>query len=76
MKLVDLKAKILANETVAVDMMRNPADLAEWVVWVRVQDGKSFLLMNDSERVIATTDVNEVLLLLRSQGVKQANIIL
>lgn len=76
MKLSEVKEKLLANETIAIEMMRNPAELSEWVVWIRENDGKSFILMNEFGVVIATADANQVMLLLRSMGVKQANIIL
>lgn len=76
MKISEVKEKILANETIAIEMMRNPAELSEWVIWIRENDGKSFLLMNEFDVVITTTDANHVLLLLRALGIKQANIIL
>jgi hypothetical protein len=76
MKISEVKEKFLANETIAIEMMRNPAELSEWVIWIRESDGKSFLLTNEFDVVIAITDANHVLLLLRSLGIKQANIIL
>ncbi|HCS63723.1 MAG TPA: hypothetical protein DIW64_06305 [Cellvibrio sp.] len=76
MNLSEVKEKILANETIAIEMMRNPAELSEWVIWIRDGDGKSFLLMNEFDVAITTTDANQVLLLLRSLGVKHANIVL
>ncbi len=56
--------------------MRNPADLAEWVVWVRESDGKSFLLTNEFDVVLTNTDANQCLLLMRTLGIKQANVVL
>lgn len=76
MKTSEVKEKILANETMAIEMMRNPGELSEWVIWIRGNDGKSFLLMNEFNVAISTTDANQVLLLLRSLGVKHANIVL
>ncbi|WP_331346880.1 hypothetical protein [Cellvibrio sp. UBA7661] len=76
MKLSEVKEKILTNETITVEMMRNPAELSEWVVWIRESDGKSFLLMNEFDVAITTTDANKILLLLRSVGVKQTNVVL
>lgn len=76
MKISEVQEKVLANETIAIEMMRNPAELSEWIVWIREPDGKSFLLMNDFDVVIATTDANQALLLLRSIGIKQTNIVL
>jgi hypothetical protein len=76
MKLSEVKEKIFANETIVIEIMRNPAELSEWVIWIREENGKSFLLMNDFDVVISTTDANQALLLLRSLGIKQAHIIL
>ncbi|WP_039912838.1 hypothetical protein [Cellvibrio mixtus] len=76
MKISEVKEKILANETIAIEMMRNPAELSEWVIWIREGDGKSFLLMDEFDGVMTTTDANQALLLLRSMGIKQANVVL
>lgn len=76
MKVSQVKEKILANQNIAIEMMRNPADLSEWVIWIREGDGKSFLLMNELDMAITTADANQALQLLRSIGVKQANVVL
>jgi hypothetical protein len=76
MKISDVKAKLVVNESFQVEMMRNPADLAEWVIWIREQLGKSFLLTNEFDVVITHTDANQCLLLLRSLGIKSANVVL
>lgn len=76
MKISEIKTKLTANESFQVEMMRNPADLAEWVVWVRENDGKSFLLTNEFDVVLTNTDANQSLLLMRTLGIKQANVVL
>ncbi|UUA70865.1 hypothetical protein [Cellvibrio sp. QJXJ] len=76
MKISEIKTKLTANESFQVEMMRNPADLAEWVVWVRESDGKSFLLTNEFDVVLTNTDANQCLLLMRTLGIKQANVVL
>ncbi|QEY10822.1 hypothetical protein [Cellvibrio sp. KY-YJ-3] len=76
MKISEIKTKLTANESFQVEMMRNPADLAEWVVWVRENDGKSFLLTNEFDVVLTNTDANQCLLLMRTLGIKQANVVL
>lgn len=76
MKTSEVREKILANETVVIEIMRNPGELSEWVVWIRENDGKSFLLLNEFDVAIATNDANQVLLLLRTLGVKHATIAL
>lgn len=76
MKISEIKERILTDDTIIIEMMRNPAELSEWVIWIRESSGKSFLLMNEFDVVITTTDANQVLLLLRSLGIKRANIVL
>lgn len=76
MKISEVKEKVLSDDTIVIEIMRNPAELSEWVIWVRESSGKSFLLMNDVDVVIAMTDANQVLLLLRSLGIKRVNIVL
>ena len=76
MKISEVKEKILAKVTIAIEMMRNPTELSDWVICLRESDGKSFLLMNEFDVAITTTDANQVLLLLRSLGVKHVNIVL
>ena len=76
MKVSTVKEKLFADETIAIELMRNPAALSEWVIWIREPSGKSFLLMDESDVVITSTDVNQSLVLLRSLGVKQANVVL
>lgn len=76
MKVSALTEKLLGDETINVEVMRNPVELSEWVVWVRNGSGKSNLLMNEHELVISTPDANQTLLLLRTIGVKQVNVVL
>jgi len=76
MKRSEVKEKLAADEPLAIELMRNPAELSEWIIWIREPSGKSFLLMDESEVVITSTDVNQSLVLLRSLGIKQANIVL
>ena len=76
MKVSDVKTKLNASENFQVEMMRNPADLVEWVIWIREPLGKSFLLTSDCDVVLTHTDANECLLLLRGLGIKRANIVL
>lgn len=76
MKVSEVKEKLHRNDACSVEIMRNPANLAEWVIWIREPKGKSFLLADESDGVITTEDVNECLWLLKSIGVKQASIAL
>lgn len=76
MKISEVKKILATSETIVIEMMRNPADLSEWTIWIRDSDGKSFLLTNEFDVVITTTDSNHALLLLRDLGIKQATVVL
>lgn len=76
MKVSEVKEKLTTSETIEIEMMRNPAELSEWTIWIRDSDGKSFLLTNEFDVVITTWDANQALLLLRDLGAKQATIML
>lgn len=76
MNVSEMKEKLLANEEYSVEIMRNPANLNEWVVWVRDLAGKSFLLTDELDTILATENSNHCLLLLKSLGVKKASIVL
>lgn len=76
MKISEIKEKLTTSETIEIEMMRNPAELSEWTIWIRDSDGKSFLLMDEFDVVITTRDANQALLLLRNLGIKKATIML
>ncbi len=76
MKLNELHEALKKNLFMQVEIMRNPADLEAWVVWVRDELGKSDLLTNGSDYVVTDRDVNELISLLRTMGAKRATIVL
>jgi hypothetical protein len=74
MKFSELTQAVDSNQIVHVDIMRNPAVLSEWVIWVRNSDGKSFLLSDELDKAIVSHDVDHLILLLRATGIKQVGI--
>jgi hypothetical protein len=74
MKFSELTQAIESNQIAHVDIMRNPAVLSEWVIWVRNHDGKSFLLSDEFDNAIVSHDVDHLILLLRPTGIKQVGI--
>jgi hypothetical protein len=74
MKFFELTQAIDSNQIAHVDIMRNPAVLSEWVIWVRNHDGKSFLLSDEFDNAIVSHDVDHLILLLRTTGIKQVGI--
>lgn len=74
MKLSLIKEKLSADEVITFDIMPNPSNLTEWVVWVREPSGESYLLLNNDCSFVGSKDVNTILSLLKSLGVKNAHI--
>lgn len=76
MRLHELTKALDNNEFVQVDLMRNPADLDEWVMWVRDGSGKSYLLIDDNDEAITNCDINQLIVVLRAAGLKTAGVTL
>jgi len=75
MNLSEVKEKLLAGEELVAEVMRNPADLTEWLIWIRESSGKSFMLASDDGILIKSTDTTPFFLMLKSQGFRQATVI-
>lgn len=69
MKLSRLKKLLSTKEAVSFDVMTNPGDPTEWVIWVRDSHGKSYLLVNEDESVLVSKDANKILSLLKDFGI-------
>lgn len=74
MKLSNAKQKLSAKDTVLFDVMPNPNDLSEWIVWIRELSGKSHLLVAEDESIVGSKDANEILSLLKGLGVKSVHV--
>ena len=74
MRLSELTQAIESNQITHVDIMRNPAVLSEWVIWLRDHEGKSLLLSDEFDNAIISHDLDHLVLLLRTSGIKQAGI--
>jgi hypothetical protein len=74
MNMTELTQTANASHSLQVDIMRNPSDLSEWVIWVSISGGKMFLLSDDQGTVIAQSDANQLIQLLKMAGVKHAKI--
>jgi hypothetical protein len=76
MKISEVKIKLNQEESLVAEIMRNPDDLKEWVIWIRDSMGKSYLLFTNELILIRSVDVNSLLHLLKSIGFKQSSVIL
>ncbi|WP_341937261.1 hypothetical protein [Marinimicrobium sp. C2-29] len=73
MKLSTVKEKLLADEVIIFDVMPNPSDFSEWIVWAREPSGGSYLLINDDESIVGSKDANRILLVLKDLGVRNVH---
>ncbi len=75
MKISEVKKRLLAEEELTVEVMRNPGELSEWLLWIRESSGKSFMLSNDDGVLIKSTDTTQFFYMLKSYGFRQATVI-
>jgi len=75
MNVYEAKEKILSGVQLVVEVMHNPADLAEWVLWIREPSGKSFLLSDVAGTVIKSSDATQLCHILKEIGFKQATVV-
>jgi hypothetical protein len=76
MNISELKERQLSGEELVAEIMRNPEELTEWLVWIRESSGKSFMLSSDDNILIKSTDTTQLLNMLKSFGFRQATVIL
>ncbi len=75
MKISEVKKRLLAEEELTVEVMRNPGELSEWLLWIRESSGKSFMLSSDDGVLIKSTDTTQFFYMLKSYGFRQATVI-
>lgn len=75
MKIDEAKEKILSGIELVVEVMHNPAELSEWVLWIREPSGKSFLLSHGNGNVIKSSDATQLCHILKEIGFKQATVV-
>lgn len=76
MKLSEVKLELERGESFTFKLMRNPSCVLKWVVWIQEPSGKSYFLLDDCNEVVSHSDANEVFVLLRSLGVRAAQVML
>lgn len=75
MNISEVKKRMVSGEELVAEVMRNPAELTEWLIWIRETSGKSFMLSNDDDILIKSTDTTQFFLMLKSFGFRQATVI-
>jgi len=75
MNISQVKVRLLAGDELIAEVMRNPAELTEWLIWIRESSGKSFMLSSDDNILIRSTDTTQLFHMLKSFGFRQATVI-
>ena len=75
MNITEVAARLTAGEELIAEVMRNPAELTEWLIWIRESSGKSFMLASDDNTLILSTDTTQLIHMLKSFGFRQATVI-
>ena len=75
MKIYEAKEKILSGVQLIVEIMHNPAELSEWILWIREPSGKSFLLSHGDGNVIKSSDATQLFHILKEIGFKQTTVV-
>lgn len=73
MKISTAKERLMTDEVIVFDVMINPSDFSEWIVWVHEPSGGSYLLVNDDGSIVESNDANRILLTLKELGVKNVH---
>jgi len=58
----------------ATHVIRNPADLDEWIVFFKKSAGRSFFLVDDNDEVESFRSLDQLIETLRGLGIKFAEI--
>ena len=74
MKRVDVKCR--TDEWVLFDtqVMVNPANTSEWIVFFKKDAGRSFFLVDEAEQVESFSSLNELMVELRALGIKRVEV--
>jgi hypothetical protein len=75
MNITEVKERLMSGEELIAEVMRNPAELTEWLIWIREPSGKSFMLSSDDDIPIRSADTTQFFYMLKSFGFRQATVI-
>ena len=75
MSIFEVQERLSSGEDLVAEIMRNPEDLTEWLIWIRESSGKSFMLSNNDGSLIRSTDTTQNFYTLKSIGFRQATVI-
>jgi len=70
----DVKARHAEGVTFDTQVIANPANPREWIVFFKKDAGRSFFLVDDNEEVVSFARLDELIQELRELGIKSAEI--
>lgn len=72
MKLSQARQQSVVKNLTGAELIRNPSNKSEWFIMLHKQAGKSFMLANDDDSIIVSSDMEQLLLIIKSLGFRQA----
>ena len=74
MKRADVKRRTAEGVLFDTQIMANPANTAEWIVFFKNEAGRSFFLVDETEQVETFVSMDEVIPELRLLGIKRVEV--
>lgn len=74
MKRPDVKRRTAEGVLFDTQIMANPANTAEWIVFFKKEAGRSFFLVDETEQVETFASLDEVIPELRLLGIKRVEV--
>ncbi|ALN17075.1 hypothetical protein [Ectopseudomonas mendocina] len=74
MKRADVKCRTAEGVLFDTQIMANPANIAEWIVFFKKDAGRSFFLVDETEQVETFASLDEVIPELRGLGIKRVEV--
>lgn len=74
MKRADVKLRMAEGVVIDTQVIVNPAQTSEWIVFFKKPAGRSFFLVDDADQVLSFASLDELIAELRSLGVKRLEV--
>ena len=74
MKRADVKRRTAEGVMFDTQIMANPANTAEWIVFFKKDAGRSFYLVDAAEQVESFASLDELVVELRAVGIKRLEV--
>lgn len=74
MKLSDAKLKFEADYFDFAEIRKNPSNTSEYISLLYGRDGKSYMLCYENDKVLSSTDLEHLVLMLKVVGFRKVKI--